>query len=332
MTKLPVCVLGAGSFGTALAVLVESNGYPVRLWGRDANALEEIARCRENKRYLPGVEISRHITITEELQVALRGARMILLAVPSRVFRSALRSISRYVETSQCIVWATKGFEPDSGKLLHTVALEELGADCSIGVLSGPTFAGEVARGLPGAVSIAAREQAAAESIAQMFRNDRFRVYASTDLVGVQVGGGVKNVLALAAGIADGLGFGANTRAALITRGLAELTRLGLALGAKSETLMGLSGLGDLVLTCTDDQSRNRRAGLILGGGASVQAALDQIGQVVEGMTAAKEVVRMASALGVDMPISTQVAEVVYNGRTPEQAVRALLARAPSVE
>ena len=326
---MEVSVIGAGSWGTALALLLERNAHRVRLWARSREQAHAMNRQRENERYLPGAPLPPTIQVTADLALALDGAELILVSVPSHAFAQTLQALR---DGDAPIVWATKGFEPQTGRLLHEVAAEVLGIDTSLGVLSGPSFAKEVARDLPGAVTVAAHTLELAECFAEAFRSDRFRVYASDDIVGVQIGGGVKNVLALAAGIADGLGFGANTRAALITRGLAELARLGLAMGARRETLVGLSGLGDLVLTCTDDQSRNRRAGLILGKGGSIESAQSEIGQVVEGMTAAREVMRMAVHHGIEMPICEQVEQVIYHGRPPAQAVEALLRRTPGVE
>ena len=325
-------VLGAGSWGTALAMLLARNGCRVVLWGRDPAHCEQMQIQRSNERYLPGEAFPAGLEIATDLEIAVRSAETILIAVPSHGFAGITHTVAGYRIDGKRLCWATKGFEPGTGRLLHEVMFSEVGGKVDLAVLSGPTFASEIARGLPAAITIGSHSREFAALLAERFRNERFRVYTSDDLVGVQVGGGVKNVLALAAGIADGLGFGANTRAALITRGMAELIRLGVGLGGKQETFMGLAGLGDLILTCTDDQSRNRRAGLILGRGGSLDEAREEIGQVIEGVGAAREVARLAARIGVEMPITEQVEQVLYAGRSPEQAVKALLTRAAKPE
>jgi glycerol-3-phosphate dehydrogenase (NAD(P)+) len=261
----------------------------------------------------------------------LDHARDVLIVVPSHAFSTLLPQVSDLLPAGIGVAWATKGFEPGSGRLLHQVAAQALPGR-NLAAISGPSFAREVAQGLPTAVTVASPRPAYAQRVADLLHGDRFRAYVSDDIVGVQVGGGAKNVLAIAAGIADGLGFGANTRAALITRGLAELTRLGTALGGKPETFMGLAGLGDLVLTCTDNQSRNRRMGLALARGLPMEAAKAEIGQEVEGLITARTVHAMAAGLGVEMPISDQVYGVLYEGVTPAQATAALLERSSKAE
>ena len=325
-------VIGAGSFGTSLAMLLARNGLPTTLWGRDPASIEACQQARCNERYLPGHPFPEQLQLTHSLEHAVAAATHVLIVVPSHACADILARLAALGMQDKQIVWASKGFEPGSGRLLHEVVAEVLGTDTGAAVLSGPTFAREVAANLPTAVTVAARSSAVAGELAALFHKQNFRVYTSTDVEGVQVGGGVKNVLALAAGIADGLGFGANSRAALITRGLAELMRLGVALGGRRETFMGLTGIGDLVLTCTDDQSRNRRAGLLLGQGVSLAEAQQRIGQVVEGVRTAPEVVRMARRLGVEMPISEQVQNVLHGGLEPREAVRLLLERAPGSE
>ena len=327
-----IAVVGAGSWGTALGLLLARNGCQVSLWGRDPTHRGEMQSQRVNQRYLPGEYFPPALEIAHDLTGAVADADIVLIAVPSHAFGGVIHSIVESGVETKHLCWATKGFEPGTGRLLHEVVSGEVGDKVELAVLSGPTFATEIARGLPGAVTIGSRSEVFAATLAERFRNDRFRVYTSDDLVGVQVGGGVKNVLALAAGIADGLGFGANTRAALITRGMAELIRLGVALGGKQETFMGLAGLGDLILTCTDDQSRNRRAGLVLGRGGTLDDAQNEIGQVIEGVGAAREVSRLAARVGVEMPITEQVEQVLYAGRSPEEAVQALLTRAARPE
>jgi len=321
-----IAVLGAGSWGTALGVHLARNGMDVRLWGHLAQEIAPLRAFRENKALLPGIAFPPKLTATSDLAEAVAEAQEVLVVVPSHAFRSAVRMLAPLFPTGASLSWATKGFEPGSRKLLHQVAEEELtGRD--LAVISGPTFAGEVARGLPTAITVSATNEAHARRLAEYLHSDYFRAYTSDDLIGVQAGGATKNVLAIAAGTADGLGFGANTRAALITRGLAEITRLGVALGAKAQTFMGLAGLGDLALTCTDDQSRNRRMGLALARGLTVTQAREQIGQAVEGVQTAREVFLKSRELEIDMPICEQVYRVLYEGVAPREAVHALLER-----
>ncbi|MFO7603818.1 MAG: NAD(P)H-dependent glycerol-3-phosphate dehydrogenase [Gammaproteobacteria bacterium] len=323
----PIAVLGAGSWGTALAILLARNGYPVHLWAHHAAHAEDMIDTRHNARYLPGIHFPELLQVSADLAEAVSQASDILVVVPSHAFRQTLQQIKPLLNAEQRLVWATKGFEHGSCKLLHQVAHEELDDLMPMAVISGPTFAKEVASGLPGAVTVASKNPDFATEVAAMLHSERFRAYTSDDVVGVEVGGAVKNALAIAAGIADGLGFGANTRAALITRGLAEVMRLGVALGGQRETFMGLAGLGDLVLTCTDDQSRNRRLGLALGRGENQAQAKEVIGQVVEGVITAQEVHTLAQRQGVEMPIVEQVYRVLYENESPRGAVDALLGR-----
>ncbi len=335
-----IVVLGAGSWGTALAIQLMRHGGPVTLWGHESVHLADITSQGSNERYLPGITLPETLNIEPDLEVALMGAQDILVAVPSHAFRSVLTAIQPSITSTSRLIWATKGLEAGSGKLLHEVATEVLGDKIPMAVLSGPTFAREVAVGLPTAVTVASQHTDFAEDMARRFHSETFRAYTSNDVIGVEVGGAVKNVLAIATGIADGLGFGANTRAALITRGLTEMMRLGEALGNKQgeqqggqkETFMGLAGLGDLVLTCTDNQSRNRRFGLALGKGDNMEEALAQIDQVVEGVQTAREVFELSQREAVDMPITEQVYEVLYEGRSPKEAVHELLARVQKAE
>ena len=326
-----VAVIGAGSWGTALGILLCRNGHRVRLWGHEPEHIEHLRRDRENRAFLPGPTLPPGLEPVADLGQAVDGATAVLFVVPSQFFAAVLAQVAPLLPADLGIAWATKGFEPGTGRLLHQVVLDIAG-ERDLGVLSGPSFAGEVARGLPTAVTVAASRPRFAERLAGLVRGERFRAYTHDDLVGVQVGGAAKNVLAIATGIADGLGFGANTRAALITRGLTELIRLGVALGGRRETFMGLAGLGDLVLTCTDDQSRNRRLGLALARGASVQQAMAAIGQEVEGVVTARAVKTIAEREAVEMPISEQVYAVLYEARTPEAATRLLLDRAGKAE
>lgn len=327
-----VAVLGAGSWGTALAVLLARNGYRVCLWGHDAEALERLARERENRRYLPDIVLPESIETVVDLGELCKAHHHFLLAVPSHAFRAAVQGLKPSLQKKAIVSWGTKGLEPGSGKLLHEVAREVLGDGVGYAVISGPSFASEVARNLPTALTVAAEDDATATVVAEWLRNERMRVYTSTDVAGVELGGAIKNVMAIAAGISDGLGFGANARAALITRGLAELARLGVAMGGTRETFMGLAGAGDLILTCTDDLSRNRRVGLGLGRGTELSAVLTDLGQEAEGVATARELFNLAKRLQVEMPITEQVYRVLYEGRSPQRAVEALLRREPRPE
>jgi len=286
----------------------------------------EADRC--NLRYLPDSPFPDELMIDGDLQRVVSANTDILICVPSHAFRTVLEQVAQYLDESKRISWATKGFEQRTGKLPHQVAFEVLGEGFPLAVLSGPTFATEVGAGLPTAITVASPEPRFAEQLARRISNARFRAYTSEDIIGVEVGGAVKNVLAIAAGMSDGFGYGANTRVALICRGLNEMTRLGLALGARAETFMGLSGMGDLVLTCTDDQSRNRRMGLALASGRSADEVAREIGQVVEGVYAAKAVYTVALREGVDMPISNQVYRILYEDASPTDVVDQLMSRA----
>jgi glycerol-3-phosphate dehydrogenase (NAD(P)+) len=324
---LPVAVLGAGSWGTALAIQFARSGHPTRLWGRDRAQSARMARERRNARYLPDAPFPDALQVADSLDAALDGARDLLVAVPSHALRATLVELRPRLRADLRLAWATKGFELDSGLLPHQVARTVLGDEVPIAVLSGPTFAREVGAGLPTAMVVASPDPAFATALATSLSSSNFRAYTSTDIVGVEVGGAVKNVMAVGAGLSDGLGFGANTRIALITRGLVEMTRLGVALGARRETFMGLAGLGDLVLTCTDDQSRNRRFGLALAGGSGAEAALAQIGQVVEGYVAARAVHNVALRHGVSMPIVEGLYRTLFEGVPARDLVRALMTR-----
>jgi len=322
----PMAVIGAGSWGTALAIQMAREGHPTYLWGRDPDHLETIRSARRNLRYLPGAEFPASLMIEADLASALRRSRDVLVAVPSHAFRETLTLLAPQLQPATRVAWATKGFELASGLLPHQVAVEVLGARPTA-VLSGPTFAKEVGAGLPTAMTIASRDESFGAELARAISGPNFRAYTQTDIIGVEVGGAVKNVIAIGSGIADGLGFGANTRVALITRGLAEMMRLGVGLGGHRETFMGLAGLGDLVLTCTDDQSRNRRFGIALSLGKSPSAAESSINQVVEGVPAARAVRDVAATLGIDMPICLEVYRIVYEGKSIRAAVQALMGR-----
>jgi glycerol-3-phosphate dehydrogenase (NAD(P)+) len=329
-----VAILGAGAWGTALAVhLARGAASPqVRLWARDAAQARALASVRENARYLPGVALPAGVSVTAELDRAVAGAALVAVATPIAALLeivTLLRSLS-----SAPLVWLCKGFvktnAPPGVALAHRVVAPRWPAP--VGVVSGPSFAEEVARGLPTALSVAATERVVAEEVAKRLRRESMRAYVSEDLTGLEVGGAVKNVLAIAAGISDGLGFGHNARAALITRGLAETGRLAAALGGRPETLMGLAGLGDLVLTCTGDLSRNRRVGLALAPGRPLSSILAELGHVAEGVAAARDVKALAASLNVEMPICEAAYRVLYENLPPRRAVEELLAREPGPE
>jgi glycerol-3-phosphate dehydrogenase (NAD(P)+) len=322
-----IAVLGAGSWGTALAIQSARAGRPARLWGRDRSHVAAMARERSNRRYLPDVPFPESLQLVGDLAAAIDDVDDVLIAVPSHAFRALLTQLKPLLPAATRLCWATKGFELDSGKLPNQVAHEVLGSGRPVAVLSGPTFAAEVGEGLPTAMTIASPSADYAETLAHDLSSASFRAYTSTDITGVEVGGAVKNVLAIGAGLSDGLGFGANTRIALITRGLVEMTRLGVALGAQRETFMGLAGLGDLVLTCTDDHSRNRRFGLALAQGTGVELALFEIGQVVEGYPAAAALHRVAAREQVVMPIAEGIYGVLYEKLPAEHVVRGLMMR-----
>jgi glycerol-3-phosphate dehydrogenase (NAD(P)+) len=331
-TVPPIAVLGAGSWGTALAILLARNGHAVRLWGHEPEVMAELQSQRRNAQFLPDAPFPEGLEPLSDLDAALADGADILIVVPSHAFREVLTRIAPQLDSRCRLAWASKGLEMASCKLLHQVADEVLPASLHRAVISGPTFAREVAAGLPTAATVASADAATAEYFAARLRGSTFRAYTSSDVIGVELGGALKNVLAIAAGISDGLGFGANARAALITRGLAEMIRLGEALGGHRETFMGLAGVGDLVLTATDNQSRNRRMGLALGRGQTREQAHQAIGQVVEGVDTAREIHKLGKQYGVDLPISEQVYQVIYKGIDPHAAVHALLAREPKAE
>jgi glycerol-3-phosphate dehydrogenase (NAD(P)+) len=324
--RAPVAVIGAGSWGTALAIQLARTGGPTLLWGRDLAQLDAMRRSRCNERYLPAAAFPKGLEIALDLEAALAGVHDLLVAVPSHAFRSTLERLKPHLRADTRIAWATKGFEMDSGLLPHQVVGEVLG-DRPGAVLSGPTFAREVGAGLPTAMTVASRDPNFAGALATSLSGPNFRAYLQDDLMGVEVGGAVKNVIAIGCGIADGMGFGANTRVALITRGLAEMMRLGIELGAARATFMGLAGLGDLVLTCTDDQSRNRRLGLALGRGQALEAAQGGIHQVVEGVFASRAVCAVAERLMVEMPICREIFRIMHEGKPVRDAAAELMGR-----
>ncbi|MCM2681047.1 NAD(P)H-dependent glycerol-3-phosphate dehydrogenase [Echinimonas agarilytica] len=334
MTTSPVIsVLGAGSYGTALALQLARNGHQTLLWGHDPEHVKRLNNDRENCQFLPDAKFPDTLQITDDLTLAASACRDILVVVPSFAFGEVLAKIASHLQTDARVAWATKGLEPETGRLLGDVAKEQLNPNTALAVLSGPTFAREIALGLPTAIAVAGEDDQFDADLATLLHcPKRFRVYRNPDFIGLQLGGAVKNVVAIAAGLSDGMGFGANARTALITRGLAELTRLGVALNADPATFMGMSGLGDLVLTCTDDQSRNRRFGLALGRGESVKDAEANIGQVVEGYRNTAEVYHLSQRLGIEMPITDQLYQVLYQGQSSKEAAINLLSREQTSE
>jgi glycerol-3-phosphate dehydrogenase (NAD(P)+) len=335
MTAYPqILILGTGAWGTALALVIARNHHRVWLWGRDAQFLETMARTRVNARYLPDYTFPDTLELAPPQLLAkiVSQVQDILIVVPSHAFRQTLQNIVPYFTAKTRLCWATKGFELETGLLLHEVAKQVVGIQHPLAVLSGPSFAKEVADQCPTAVTIASAEATYANELVELFHHSHFRPYLSSDMIGVQVGGAVKNVMAIAAGMADGLNLGANAQAALITRGLAEMVRFGTALGGQIETFMGLAGLGDLVLTCTDDQSRNRRFGLALAKGYNKHEAQNEIGAVIEGINATAVVHQLARQQEIDMPIVAQVNKVLAGELSPTEAVQALLSRTPKRE
>ncbi|MDO6763470.1 NAD(P)H-dependent glycerol-3-phosphate dehydrogenase [Agarivorans sp. 1_MG-2023] len=327
-SKATMTVLGAGSYGTALAIAIARNGQRTVLWGHEPEHVAALNAARENQDFLPGITFPDSLELEADLATAVAQSDNLLVVVPSFAFADIMRQIKPMLSAESRVAWATKGLEANTGHLLSEVAVEVLGEQRSLAVISGPTFAKELAAGLPTAISASSSDTDFVSYLAEVMRCERsFRVYTNNDIVGVQLGGAVKNVIAIGAGLADGLGFGANARTALITRGLREMARLGTALGAEAETFKGMAGLGDLVLTCTDNQSRNRRFGLALGAGKSLEQAEADIGQVVEGYRNTKEVYLLAQRVGVEMPIVEQVYQVLYKAKSPKQAAMDLLAR-----
>ena len=328
---MKLAVLGAGAWGTALAVAYARH-HAVTLWFRHADHVAEMAAERCNRRYLPDAPFPAGLELTAEFSRAVEGAELVLVVTPIAGLRPTLRALTALGRPLPPFLWACKGFEAGSSLLPHQVVAEECPGHEACGVLSGPSFAKEVAAGLPAAVTIASDDAAFARRIVRDLHNPLLRLYANDDLVGVEVGGAVKNVMAIATGVADGLGFGMNARAALITRGLAEITRLAMALGASQQTMMGLAGMGDLILTCTGALSRNRQVGLKLAEGKPLAVILEELGHVAEGVATAREVLTMAERLQVEMPITAAVCGLLYYGADPAQVVDELLSRTPKAE
>ncbi len=327
MATTRITVLGAGSWGTALGMQLARKGHDVRLWARDAEQAEAIERERVNRRYLPDNPLPDNLRCSSDLDALCRDAERFLIVTPSHAFADSLDRLMPFITPATGLAWASKGFEPGTGRMLHELAEERLGADIPLALVTGPSFAREVADGLPTAVTVAASQPDFGHAFAELLHGESFRAYYTSDLIGAALGGSIKNVLAVACGMADGLGLGLNARAALITRGLAEMMRLGRAMNADDHTLMGLAGIGDLVLTCTGDLSRNRRLGLALGQGYRTEEAVAEIGQVVEGVKTAEEVMRLAERTGVEMPISEQVHGIIYRGWNARKGVQVLMER-----
>jgi glycerol-3-phosphate dehydrogenase (NAD(P)+) len=325
-----IAVIGAGSWGTALAKLLGDKGHRVHLWAHRPEHVDAINRERENKKYLPGIILHDRVVASADLREVISGKNFIIMVVPSHVFRAVFQQLVPFLEEGSIVVSATKGIENDSLMTMSQVMDDVLGKSgraAEIGVLTGPSFAKEVAAGIPTAVTVAARKKELAARIQDIFFTERFRVYASTDLIGQELGAALKNIVAIAAGICDGLGYGTNTRAALITRGLAEITRLGVKMGANPLTFSGLGGLGDLVLTCTGDLSRNRTVGLKLGQGKKLQAILAEMAMVAEGVKTTSSAWKLARRERVDMPILEQIYQVLYEDKPCHEAVMSLLTR-----
>jgi len=328
----PVAVIGAGSWGTALAMHIASSGREVYLWGHERDEMQALAADRSNEHFLPGLTFPDSLKVLINLSELPSTCKNFLIVVPSHAFRQVVRALIQLPVTPAVIAWGTKGLEKGTSLLMSNIADEELPQQVQTSAISGPSFAGEVARGLPTAITVASSNSATSAEVASWLHHDQFRAYTQEDIIGVQIGGALKNVMAIAAGISDGLGFGANARAALITRCLAEITRLGIRAGGQMETFMGLAGMGDLVLTCTDNQSRNRRVGLGLGEGASLEQTLIKIGQEAEGVQSAAAAWELSRKFDVAMPITEQVYKVLYKDLPALQAVQNLLHRDPKHE
>ncbi|HHW4679297.1 MAG TPA: NAD(P)H-dependent glycerol-3-phosphate dehydrogenase [Xylella sp.] len=322
-----IAVLGAGSWGTALAALVARHGYATMLWGRDVQVIDSIDVQHQNFRYLPDIALPHTLRASTDLAAVIFGADWVLVAVPSCAFSETFRHLAPLLPMGVGVAWATKGFEPGSGRFLHEVAREILGPRTPLAVVTGPSFAKEVTQGLPTAVTVHGEDARFTQVVAHAMHGPMFRAYTGNDMVGAELGGAMKNVLAVAIGVADGMKLGMNARAGLITRGLNEMLRLSAVIGARPETLMGLAGLGDLVLTCTGDLSRNRRLGFALGQGASLSDAVREIGQVVESVKTSEELMRQAEQHGIELPISEAVCAVLREEITPNAAMKGLLAR-----
>ncbi|MBR5421908.1 MAG: NAD(P)H-dependent glycerol-3-phosphate dehydrogenase [Lachnospiraceae bacterium] len=319
-------MIGAGSWGIALSWLLANNGHEVCVWSALPEEIDMLEKEREHKDKLPGVKLGEGISFTKELKEACSGKDLLVMAVPSIFTRKTAAQMKPYVEEGRIVVNVAKGIEEESLKTLDIQIEEEL-PQAQVAVLSGPTHAEEVGKGIPTTIVAAARKKAAAEYVQEMFSSDVFRVYTSPDVLGVELGAALKNVVALAAGMADGIGYGDNTKAALITRGLAEITRLGLAMGGSAETFAGLTGMGDLIVTCASMHSRNRRAGILIGQGKTAKEAMDEVKMVVEGVYSAKAALALSKKYGIEMPIVEQVNHILFDGKAAKEAVGDLMLR-----
>jgi len=326
-----IAVLGAGSWGTAVAIMLARGGHPTTLWGHNPEHLESLNKHRANKQFLPGTKFPDNLVLNADLQQVLSDHEFIIIGVPSHAFRETLLKCKEYLQTNTLVAWITKGFETETGLLTHEVVCDVLGSETRMALISGPSFALEVAQNLPTAVIVASPDINEATYVANELRTSRFLTFPSDSLASAEIGGSIKNILAIAAGISDGLGFGANARAALITLGLAEMVKLGHIYQCTESSFLGLAGVGDLILTCTDDKSRNRRLGLQLGQGADITTAVKKIGQEVEGIHAAREVYSLCKKWSLDMPICHHTYLILFEGLDPKIAVEKLLVRAQKV-
>lgn len=326
-----VSVIGAGSWGTALSILLANKGIEVNLWAYEEEVYNQIKETRQNVRYLPNITLPTNIQIFNDKEQAIKDTELVVLAVSSQAVRSVASDISSFIPQDSIVVNVAKGLEVKSLKRLSQVIEEEI-PHCKIAVLSGPSHAEEVSRGIPTAVVSAAKEQWVSEFVQDVFMSPNFRVYTNSDIIGVEMGGALKNIIALAAGVSDGLGYGDNTKAALTTRGIVEITRLGQAMGALPSTFAGLTGIGDLIVTCTSMHSRNRRAGILIGQEKTLDEALNTIGMAVEGVKTCQAAYKLAKRLDVEMPITEQLYQVLFKGKSPEEAVKDLMQRSKTFE
>lgn len=321
-----VAVIGCGSWGTALAIILVNHGHDVMMWARKQEAVDEINQLHTNARYLPNITLPTTLRATTDRQQAVAGAEIVISAVPSRAVRSAMMDFAKYFEKGTVLVNVAKGLE-DGSLLRLSEVIKECVPQCDVCTLSGPSHAEEVAKEIPTTCLIACENEAVAKMVQQEFMNPRFRLYTNTDVIGVEMGAALKNVIALAAGMSDGLGFGDNTKAALMTRGMTEMKRLGIAMGGKAETFAGLSGIGDLIVTCTSMHSRNRRAGILLGQGKSLQETLDEVKMVVEGVNTVQAACHLAEKYHVDLPITQAINDVLFHNKNTKDAVLELMTR-----
>lgn len=321
-----VCVLGAGSWGTALSIVLANNGNNVSLWTLNENQKETINSKKTNDKYLPNIKIPENITATCDLENALKGSEIIVLSVPSQAIRDVCKKIKDYINPNQIIVNTSKGLERNTGLRISEIVYSEI-ENARFAVLSGPSHAEEVALNLPTTITVASKSNEDATKVQSLFNNNNFRVYTNTDIIGVELGGTLKNIIAFGAGICDGIGYGDNTKSALITRGLAEIKRLGVSLGANAETFSGLSGIGDLIVTCTSKHSRNRKAGMLIGQGKNLEETLKEVQMVVEGIVATEVTYMLSKEKGIEMPITEAIYSVLYNNVPAKKAVEELMSR-----